>query len=31
VFVEIFRGLRPDVVHISGALTYTLIVPHGLR
>jgi hypothetical protein len=27
--VEIFRGLRPDVVHISGALTYTLIVVLG--
>jgi len=24
--VELFRGLRPDVVHICGALTYTLMV-----
>jgi hypothetical protein len=29
-FVELFRGLRPDVVHISGALTYTLIVLLGV-
>ena len=27
--VELFRGLRPDVVHISGALSYTLIVLLG--
>jgi hypothetical protein len=27
--VEVFRGLRPDVVHISGALTYLLIVLLG--
>lgn len=27
--VELFRGLRPDVVHISGAITYTLIVLLG--
>ncbi len=26
MLVEAFRGLRPDVVHISGALTYTLTV-----
>jgi hypothetical protein len=26
VLVEAFRGLRPDVVHICGALTYTLTV-----
>ena len=26
VLVEVFRGLRPDVVHICGALTYTLTV-----
>jgi hypothetical protein len=24
--VELFRGVRPEVVHISGALTYTLMV-----
>jgi len=27
--VVLFRGLRPDVAHISGALTYTLIVLLG--
>jgi len=26
VLAEVFRGLRPDVVHICGALTYTLTV-----
>lgn len=26
MFVVAFRGLRPDVVHICGALTYTLLV-----
>ncbi len=26
MLVEAFRGLRPDVVHICGALTYTLLV-----
>jgi hypothetical protein len=26
MLVEMFRGLRPDVVHIGGALTYTLTV-----
>lgn len=26
MLVEAFRGLRPDVVHICGALTYTLMV-----
>jgi hypothetical protein len=26
MFVEMIRGLRPDVVHCSGALTYTLTV-----
>jgi len=29
VAIELFRGLRPDVVHIGGALTYTLIVLLG--
>jgi hypothetical protein len=29
MLVELFRGLRPDVVHIAGALTYTLIVLLG--
>jgi hypothetical protein len=26
MIVELFRGLRPEVVHLSGALTYTLMV-----
>ena len=26
MLVEVFRGLGPDVVHIAGALTYTLLV-----
>jgi hypothetical protein len=29
VLVEMFRGLGPQDVHISGALTYTLIVLLG--
>jgi hypothetical protein len=29
MLVEAFRGLRPDVVHICGALTYTLTVLLG--
>jgi hypothetical protein len=29
MIVEAFRGLRPDVVHICGALTYTLTVLLG--
>lgn len=29
MLVELFRGLRPDVVHISAALTYTLMVLLG--
>jgi hypothetical protein len=29
MLVELFRGLHPDVVHICGALTYTLIVLLG--
>lgn len=28
-FVELFRGIGPDVVHIAGALTYTLTVLLG--
>lgn len=26
MFVEVFRGLTPDVVHVAGAVTYTLTV-----
>src|SRR5215468_32932 len=29
MLVEVFRGLRPDVVHICGALSYTLTVLLG--
>ena len=29
MLVEVFRGMRPDVVHISGALGYTLTVLFG--